>query len=267
MKNIYNEILELNRGKGAGVLVTVVLKTGSGPVGSGARMLVYPDGSILGTVGGGTIEKLAIEKARNIYKTHENCLEEFTMSESASDGTPTGMLCGGTATLFFEYFAPKNHLYIFGAGHVGKALVYHLRNLDYFVTVIDDRKEVLEKISGADKKRLRSFETALSDKDVVENSYIIIATYKHKYDSLILKRIYKSDWNPKYIGMVSSRRKQEIILNDLKSEVKNANMELCFIPVGLDIGGSSPDEIALSIIAEIQAVRYGKSGGYLRDKN
>ena len=67
--------------------------------------------------------------------------------------------------------------------------------------------------------------------------------------------------------MVSSRRKQKIILNDLKSEVKNANMELCFIPVGLDIGGGSPDEIALSIIAEIQAVRYGKSGGYLRDKN
>lgn len=267
MKNLYNEILELNRGKGAGVLVTVVQKTGSGPADSGAKMLVYPDGSILGTVGGGTIEKLAIKKAWEIFKTGNNYLEEFTMNESAGDGTPTGMLCGGKATLFFEYFAPKNHIYIFGAGHIGSALVYHLKKFDYFVTVIDDRKEVLEKISGVDEKILSSFETALSDKDIVENSYIIIATYKHKYDSLILKRIYKSDWSPKYIGMVSSRRKQKIILNDLKSEVKNANMELCFIPVGLDIGGGSPDEIALSIVAEIQAIRYGKSGGYLRDKN
>ena len=264
MKNIYNEILELSHGKGAGVLVTVVQKTGSGPADSGAKMLVCPDGSILGTVGGGTIEKLVIKKAREIFKTKNNCLEEFTMNESASDGTPTGMLCGGTATLFFEYFAPKNHLYIFGAGHVGKALVYHLRNLDYFVTVIDDRKEVLEKISGADEKILSSFETALENHEVAVNAYFIIATYQHKYDGLVLNRIYKSGWNPKYVGMVSSRSKQKILLDKLKAEVSNANLENCFIPVGLDIGGGSPDEIALSIIAEIQTVRYGKTGGHLR---
>jgi len=75
MKNIYNEILELNRGKGAGVLVTVVRKTGSGPAAAGTKMLVYPDESIVGTVGGGTIEKMALEKALKIFKTHENCLE------------------------------------------------------------------------------------------------------------------------------------------------------------------------------------------------
>jgi len=264
MKNIYDEILELNRGKGAGVLVTVVQKTGSGPADSGAKMLVYPDGSILGTVGGGTIEKMALEKAKAIFRTHENCLEEFTMNEPESSGTPTGMLCGGTATLFFEYFAPKNHLYIFGAGHVGKALVYHLRNLDYFVTVIDDRKEVLEKISGADEKTLSSFETALENHEVAVNAYFVIATYQHKYDGLVLNRIYKSGWNPKYVGMVSSRSKQKILLDKLRAEVPNANLENCFIPVGLDIGGGSPDEIALSIIAEIQSVRYDKTGGHLR---
>jgi len=264
MKNIYNEILELNRGKSAGVLVTVVQKIGSGPADSGVKMLVYPDGSILGTVGGGTIEKMALEKAKAIFRTHENCLEEFTMNEPESSGTPTGMLCGGTATLFFEYFAPKNHLYIFGAGHVGKALVYHLRNLDYFVTVIDDRKEVLEKISGADEKTLSSFETALENHEVAVNAYFVIATYQHKYDGLVLNRIYKSGWNPKYVGMVSSRSKQKILLDKLRAEVPNANLENCFIPVGLDIGGGSPDEIALSIIAEIQSVRYDKTGGHLR---
>ncbi|MDO9547910.1 MAG: XdhC family protein [Candidatus Marinimicrobia bacterium] len=264
MKNIYSELLELSRGNLAGVLITVVQKTGSGPADSGTKMLVYPDGSIIGTVGGGTIEKMAIEKAIVMVKNKENCLEEFTMNEPESAGTPTGMLCGGTATLFFEYFAPKNHLYIFGAGHVGKALAYHLRNLDYFVTVIDDRKDVLEKISGADEKILSSFETALENHDVAVNAYFVIATYQHKYDGLVLNRIYKSSWNPQYVGMVSSRSKQKILLDKLRTEVPDVNLENCFIPVGLDIGGGSPDEIALSIIAEIQAVRFGKTGGHLR---
>ncbi|MBN2601894.1 MAG: XdhC family protein [Candidatus Marinimicrobia bacterium] len=264
MKNIYEELLRLNRGKGAGVLVTVVKTTGSGPADTGTKMLVYPDDSILGTVGGGTIEKIAIEKARSILQTHENCLEEYTMNESISSGTQTGMLCGGTATLFFEYFAPKNHLYIFGAGHIGKALVYHLKNLDYVITVIDDRKAVLDEIEGADRKVFGDFATVLTDSEVADNAFFIIATYQHKYDGLVLNRIFKSGWNPFYIGMVASRRKQKILLDQLLVEVPDADTAKCFIPVGLDIGGGSPDEIALSIIAEIQLTRYRKSGGHLR---
>ena len=263
MKNIYDELLNLHRGKGAGVLVTVVKTIGSGPVDSGTKMLVYPDNSIIGTVGGGSIEQLAIEKALKILTTHKNCLEEYSMDESES-GTATGMLCGGTATLFFEYFAPRNHLYIFGAGHIGKALVYHLKNLDYFITVIDDRKNVLDEIDGADRKVPGKFESVLSDSEVAENAWFIIATYQHKYDGLVLNRIFKSGWNPQYVGMVASRRKQKVLLNELKAEVPDADTSKCFIPVGLDIGGGSPDEIALSIIAEIQKVRFGKSGRHLR---
>jgi len=265
MKNIYDELLELSRGNSAGVLVTVVQKTGSGPADSGTKMLVYPDGAIVGTVGGGSIEKMAVERALKIFGTHKNCLEEFTMDEPESAGTPTGMLCGGTATLFFEYFAPKNFVYIFGAGHVGRALVYHLQNLDYFVTVIDDRKEVLEQLEGADEKILGNFEKALDDRAVAPNAYFIIATYQHKYDGLVLNRIYKSGWQPKYVGMVSSRSKRKILLERLKAEVPDANLDNCYIPVGLDIGGGSPDEIALSILAEIQAVRYNRNGGHLRE--
>ena len=264
MKNIYDELLELNRGNAAGVLVTVVKKTGSGPADSGTKMLVYPDGSITGTVGGGSIEKLAIDKAQTVFNIRKNCLEEFTMNEPESAGMQTGMLCGGTATLFFEYFAPQHHIYIFGAGHVGKALACHLKNLDYFVTVIDDRKDVLENLENANGKILGPFELALENHSVAENAYFVIATYQHKYDGLVLNRIYKSHWNPKYIGMVSSRSKQKILLERLKAEVPDANPDICYIPIGLDIGGGSPDEIALSIIAEIQMVRYEKSGRHLR---
>jgi len=264
VKNIYNEILELSRGNASGVLVTVVEKTGSGPANTGSKMIVYSDRSIIGTVGGGTIEKMAIDRAISIFDSHKNCLEKFSMGESNDDATATGMLCGGTATLFFEYFAPQNHIYIFGAGHIGKALCYHLKNLDYYVTLIDDRKEVLDQVDNANEKVLESFDRALTDRQVAENAYFVIATYQHKYDALVLNRIFKKGWNPKYVGMVSSRSKREKLLSNLKAEVPDANLECCYIPVGLDIGGGSPDEIAISIIAELQTVRYGKKGSHLR---
>jgi xanthine dehydrogenase accessory factor len=174
------------------------------------------------------------------------------------------MLCGGTATLFFEYFVPQNHIYIFGAGHIGKALCYHLKNLDYFVTVIDDRKDVLDQLENAGEKILESFDQALSSHQVAGNAYFVIATYQHKYDGVVLNRIFQTGWNPRYVGMVASRKKQKILLDELLKKVPDADLSRCFIPVGIDIGGGSPDEIALSIIAEIQMIRYEKSGGHLR---
>ena len=109
MKNIYDEMLQLSRGKKSGVLVTVVEKTGSGPADAGSKMIVYSDGTVIGTVGGGTIEKMAVEKATGLIESRGNALETFTMDDPG-DGTRTGMLCGGTATLFFECFAPQNHI-------------------------------------------------------------------------------------------------------------------------------------------------------------
>jgi len=264
VKNIYDEILQLSRGKKSGVLVTVVQKTGSGPADSGAKMIVYSDGTVIGTVGGGALERLAIRKAAGLLEHGENALETFNMDDHA-DGIPTGMICGGTATLYFESFAPQNHIYIFGAGHISQALVYHLNNLDYFVTVVDDRQENMDSIDNADQKFIGDFATVLTDREVASNAWFIIATYEHKYDGLVLNRIFKSGWNPRYVGMVSSRHKQKILLDALVKEVPAADISKCYIPIGLDIGGGSPDEIALSIIAEIQRLRYDKKGGHLRE--
>ena len=264
MKNIYDEILQLSRGKRSGVLVTVVQKTGSGPADSGSKMIVYSDGTVIGTVGGGTIEKMAVQKASGLFESGENALETFTMDDPG-EGTRTGMLCGGTATLFFECFAPRNHIYIFGAGHISQALVYYLTKLDYFVTVVDDRQEFLDAVEGADQRCKGDFRTVLADRAVAPNAWFIIATYEHKYDGLVLNRIFQSGWNPRYVGMVSSRHKQKILLDALKKEIPDADISRCYIPIGLDIGGGSPDEIALSIIAEIQRLRYGKSGRHLSE--
>ncbi|MGC9513733.1 MAG: XdhC family protein [Fidelibacterota bacterium] len=264
-KMIHDEIYRLSSGKGSGIVVTVVKKTGSGPAETGTKMLVYPDGSTLGTVGGGTIEKMAVERALALFNDKKNHLEEFVMQEDG-EGTQTGMMCGGTATLFFEYYAPHHHVYIFGAGHVGSALVYHLKTLDYFITVLDDREDMLNALQGADEKIHGSFETVLSDRAVERDSYFIIATYEHRADSLVLNRIFKEGWKPRYVGMVASRHKQKIMLKELKKAVPEANTDVCYIPVGLDTGGGLPHDIAISIVAEVQKIRYQSRGGHLRDQ-
>jgi xanthine dehydrogenase accessory factor len=175
------------------------------------------------------------------------------------------MLCGGSATLFFEYFASKKHVYIFGAGHIGSALVYHLSKLNYHITVIDDREDVLDKIEYADEKIHANFETALKSRTVPAGAFYIIATYQHKYDGIVLNMIYESHPDAAYIGMVSSRKKKAQLLGELQKSVPNADLSICHIPVGLDIGGTLPHEIAISIIAEMQAVANQRSGKHLRE--
>ena len=257
--------MELSQGTKSGILITVVQKEGSGPVDTGTKMIVYNDGQTSGTVGGGSIEKMAIEKAMALFIHKENGIEKFIMDEPGN-GINTGMICGGTATLFFEYYAPRKHVYIFGAGHIGKALAYHLSKLNYHITIIDDRKKFLQQIDIAHEKIHSEFVNSLDNINVVKNSFFIITTYQHKYDGVILNKIYSSDWNPKYIGMVSSRKKKEKLTEELIKSVPNADLTLCYLPVGLEIGGTLPHEIAISIISEMQAVANGKSGKHLRDK-
>ncbi|MEA2077207.1 MAG: XdhC/CoxI family protein [Candidatus Marinimicrobia bacterium] len=266
MKNIYSEILELAEGGHSGILVTVVEKQGSGPAATGTKMIVYPDGKTSGTVGGGSIEKMAIKKALKLLESNENVTEHYIMDEPG-DGTTTGMICGGSATLFFEYFAPKKHVYIFGAGHIGKALCYHLKPLNYQITVIDDREEVLREIHDADEKIHASFADALNNRSIGKDAFFVIATYQHTYDSVVLNKIYHSKWEPKYVGMVASRKKQKQLIAKLKKEVPNADTSNCYVPAGLNIGGTLPHEIALSIISEMQTVANDKNVKHLRDGN
>ncbi len=266
MKSLYMELLDLAEGGISGVLVTVIEKEGSGPAATGTKMIVYADGKISGTVGGGSIEKLAIEKALKLMISRENATEHYVMDEPG-DGTTTGMLCGGTATLFFEYFAPKKHVYIFGAGHIGKALCYHLKPLNYQITVIDDREEVLREIHDADEKIYSPFANALNDRSIEKDAFFIIATYQHLYDSVVLNNIYRLGWEPGYVGMVASRKKQKQLIAELKKAVPIANLDRCYIPVGLNIGGTLPHEIAISIISEMQMVANNKNIKHLRDKN
>jgi xanthine dehydrogenase accessory factor len=175
------------------------------------------------------------------------------------------MACGGTATLFFEYFAPKKYVYIFGAGHIGRALTYHLKQLNYHICLIDDREDVLADVPDADEKIHSPFVDALNNKAVEKDAFFVIATYQHKYDAVVLQKIYGSNWRPKYVGLVSSITKKKRMTEELLKLYPNVDLEGYYTPAGLNIGGTLPHEIAISIISEIQTVANDKEIKHLRD--
>jgi xanthine dehydrogenase accessory factor len=263
MIEIYEEILKLKTSGEKGVLVTVIEKEDHGPTVIGTKMLIHLDGQKKGTIGGGALEYAASRHAEKILENQTSGIKKYLLSPDNEiiDGEKTGMLCGGTITLFFEYIGSGDKLYIFGAGHIGKALVYHLKKLNYYITLIDNREGMAEAVQGVHHRITTKYETALQDENVPKNAYFIIASHSHKLDYVILKRIYEAKWNPKYIGMVASKRKSPVMIQQLKDELDaNINLDILYSPVGLNIGGPSPDEIAISIIAELQAIHYKKEG-------
>ncbi len=263
MIEIYEKILSLKKSGGQGVLITVVDKEGHGPAQVQTKMLVLPDGEKLGTVGGGALEHVALKTAVTVLKEKEGLIKKYILDPECNiiDGEQTGMLCGGQITLFYEYIGSGIPLYIFGAGHIGRALVYHLKTLGYYITLLDSRDEVLKEVSGAQKSITGSYNEILKDEQVREGSYFVIATHSHQLDYLVLKRIYEANWKPAYIGLIASKKKSGTIFARLSEELgKDLDLNILYCPVGLGIGGSTPDEIAISIISELQAVRYGKQG-------
>lgn len=260
---VYEELLRIKRSGDEGVLVTVVEKLGSGPAEPGAKMLVCADGSTFGTVGGGEIEFFAINEAKKVMKSQKSVIKKYSLNESGRVKTSekTEMICGGNTTLFYEYIAPAKRIYIFGGGHIGKALCRHLKNLNFHITVIDNRAGIDETISDANRVIICEYEKALHNEDVPEGSFFVVVTPSHRHDFLVVKRIYESGWKPAYIGLIASKRKAKRTLDKLLNELGDkVDRSILYTPIGLDIGGDTPDEIAISIIAEIQAIRYGRSG-------
>lgn len=261
MVDIYEEIGKLKKSGNTIVLITIVKKEGSSPVQVGTKMLVLPDGSRIGTVGGGTLEQVATKKANEIFSSKISSTVKYTLSDEDEliDEKNIGMICGGKVTLFYEYIGSNEHLYIIGAGHIGKALLYHIKNLNYFTTIIDTRVKELQNIQGFHKILVSNYKNIFKDEKVPEGSYFIVATHSHEFDYIVLKKIFETDCNAKYIGVVASLTKGKSIIKRLLDEVdKGFDFKILHMPVGLDIGGKTPDEIAISIIAEIQAIQYKK---------
>ena len=267
---MFEEIINILRNNEYCVLVTVVDKEEHGPGIIGSKLLISSNGDMKGTVGGGQIEFLAINECMEVFLKKRSYSKKYILNqqqntENTENTENTGMICGGTTTLFFEYISNGISVYIFGAGHVGKALINHMKYLNYDITLFDHRIDMLNEIKGIKKCVLVDYTNVFEEKIMLDGGYIIIATPSHMFDYTVLKSIFESGNRPKYIGMLGSKKKATTLFKKIKEDFGETFDSSClYIPAGLDIGGGTPDEIAISIIAEMQYLIYKKEGNIER---
>ncbi len=239
------------------VSCTLVEIKGSSPRSQGGRMLVTEDGLIDGTIGGGLVEAKAIDFSKEyIKKKNPSEQTQFVQWNLNKD---TGMSCGGTVKLFFEVF--NNNLWkiaVFGAGHISQALIPLLTNLECQLLCIDDRQEWLDKLPDSPKLEKKLVENHVDIiNDIDPATFVVLMTQGHKNDLKIircfLERMLDSEYQKQaYLGVIGSRSKASILKSELKKEGFNEEqLDSYFCPLGLSLGGNHPQEIAISISAQL----------------
>jgi xanthine dehydrogenase accessory factor len=252
--DIYEEIVKLRHEGRRGAVATIVNVRGSIPSFKTAKMLVRDDGSILGTIGGGCVEAEVWQAAREVMESEKPRTMTFNLNQDPK--YDTGLVCGGTLDIFIEPILPAALLYLFGAGHVSFNLSKAVSQVGFDVTVVDDREAYAsrERFPEANEVIADDFERAMSRLTPSESSYIVIVTRGHRDDMRILRWAVQTP--ARYIGMIGSKRKTIAIFRELTNEGLAPELfERVHAPVGLDIGAVTPEEIAVSITAELIAIR------------
>ena len=248
----------LSRGEEA-ALVTIVSSNGSTPQRVGAKMLVFGDGRIVGTVGGGCYEHDAIGKARQVLQTRKATTVKYDLNDDFAE--ETGLVCGGQMEVFIEPIEASPAVYIFGAGHVGYYLARMAHDAGFGVHVIDDRAAFanIERFPFAASIVVDDIPAWLAQTPLPPTAYAVIVTRGHRNDLDALRALAPRDL--RYIGLIGSRAKVSRLYEQLLAEtgVDPALLERIHAPIGLDLGAVTPQEIAVSITAELIAVRRGKA--------
>lgn len=321
---LFSALSECVRQGGTPVLCTVVDSAGSTPRGAGARMALLPDGTWLGTVGGGAVENLVQQRAAQVMDgTAQGGLEHYSLGGEAS---ATGMVCGGAVTVCIQllgemqlsalehlvqflqsgtpcllvisqieqgiylaaygeenlpdnlkkrpqtapllengiYTEPLGRdgvLYLFGGGHVGQALAPMLSQVGFRVVVFDSREEIArpQNFPGAERVVLGSFEHIEEQIQLTPLDYAVVMSPGHQHDLEVLCQVLKQ--RTYYVGCMGSRKKRAFLWGELERRgFSRAQIDSIHLPIGLDIGGETPAEIAVSVTAQLIQVRAGRLG-------
>lgn len=247
---LYEEMVRLTRQGEAFVLATVVAHDGSSPRKSGAKMLVRGDGSTLGSVGGGRVEQETIEAAGAALINGEAHTLEFVLTKEH------GYACGGQMSIFVEPQGRRSLLVMFGAGHVGRAVTGLAHGCGFRVIVVDERPDcaVAALLPGADQIVCAPVAEAFGRLKLERDSFAVIATPGHLHDFEAVRGCLGSEAG--FIGLLGSRRKRETLLELLEKEgFDDAQRARVVTPVGLAIGAQTPEEIAVSIVGQLIALR------------
>lgn len=252
--DIYEEIVALQHTGRKGAVATIVNVRGSIPSFRSAKMLVRDDGSIAGTIGGGCVEAEVWQVAREVMTSEKPRSLTFDLNQDPK--YDTGLVCGGTLEIFIEPVLPPPLLYLFGAGHVSLELFKAAKNAGFDVIVADDRDAYAnaERFPQARQVIAQDFNELLAELAPNDSAYIVIATRGHRDDLRILRWAVQTP--ARYIGMIGSRRKAITVFRELMSEgLKPELFDRVYSPIGLDIGAVTPEEIAVSIVAELIGIR------------
>ena len=252
--DVYEEIVKLRREGRRGAVATIVNVRGSIPSFKTAKMLVRDDGSMVGTIGGGCVEADVWQAARQVMEEERPRTLTFNLNQDPK--YDTGLVCGGTLDIFIEPLLPHALLYIFGAGHVSISLYRIAKDAGFGVIVVDDRETYAsrERFPEAQQVIAEDFDQAMARLVPTESAYIVIVTRGHRDDMRVLRWAVQT--RARYVGMIGSKRKTIAIFRELQKEgLPPSLFERVYAPIGLDIGAGTPEEIAVSITAELIAVR------------
>ncbi|MBO0780213.1 MAG: XdhC family protein [Ktedonobacteraceae bacterium] len=255
---IYNEIqTALHRGERV-VVATVVKTVGAAPCGVGSKMLIHANGSNDGSFGGAPTDAKVTQAALQVLHEGRSYMTHIHLDADNNEAVGS---CGATLEVFFEVVLPEPRLIIAGAGYVAQRLAWLAENLDFRITVIDDRRD-LANPQLFDKQVQLSFgdiPQSIREMEPDESSWIVIVTRGHHLDKDALRAALET--NAAYIGMIGSPSKVRHIFKDLQKEgIARERLERVHAPIGLDLGAETPDEIALSIAAEMVMLRKKGSG-------
>jgi xanthine dehydrogenase accessory factor len=246
----------LEKGESA-ALVTIVSTTGSTPQRVGAKMLVFPDGRLVGTIGGGCYENDAFWKAREAITSRKPQLVHYELDDDFAQ--ETGLICGGQMSVYIEPIEPSPELYVIGAGHVGYHLATMAQDVGFQVHVVDDREKFAsrERFPKAAEVVVEDIPAWIEKTAVPPHACVVIVTRGHTNDLDALRALAPKEL--RYLGLIGSRAKVARITDQLLSEgMPPELLKQVHAPIGLDIGAVTPQEIAVSILAELIAVKHGK---------
>ena len=252
--DIYREIIRVQESGEEAALITIISTSGSTPREEGSKMLLKADGSIVGTIGGGGLEARVCQLAAKVIKKGKP--ERFQLNLTEAEGQGMGMICGGEMGVFIEPVLSTPTMYLFGGGHMSLPVARIGKMLNFRVAVIDDREEFanLERFPEADIIIAEDFNQVFPKLNIDKTDIVIVITREHKFDEVVLEQALNTPAG--YIGMLGSKTKNQTIFENLRANgVPQSQIERVHAPIGLGINAKTPEEIAVSILAEIIKVR------------
>ncbi|MDZ7638342.1 MAG: XdhC/CoxI family protein [Bryobacterales bacterium] len=252
--DVFEELVRLRKLGRKCALATIIEVRGSIPSHENAKMLIRDDGSFVGTVGGGCVEAEVWDAAREVIASERPQKLSFNLGHDAS--YENGLICGGQLDIYVEPILPQPKLLLFGGGHISKSICRVAAIAGFGTAVIDDRESFVnaERFPDAEATLSGEYEEIFPTLAVTGDTYVVIVTRGHRDDMRILRWAVTTP--ARYVAMVGSKRKVISTVKELEKEgLPRSLFERLHAPMGLDIGAVSPEEIAVSVVAEMIAVR------------